>query len=47
MAEKILCPESPAVFKMHEAMCEPATHRNWAAQQRVLAQSFGVEARGI
>jgi citrate lyase beta subunit len=41
-ARAILDDASPAVFKMHEAMCEVTTHRAWA--ERVVAQSrvFGV-----
>lgn len=31
-AVSILDKERPAVFKMHEAMCEASTHANWARQ---------------
>lgn len=42
VAQAILDESSPAVFRMHDAMCEVTTHRAWA--QCVLAQSreFGV-----
>jgi citrate lyase beta subunit len=36
-ARAILDVDAPAVFKMHDAMCEVATHRAWA--QRVVDQS--------
>jgi citrate lyase beta subunit len=36
-AMAILDANAPAVFKMHDSMCEVATHRAWA--QRVLDQS--------
>jgi len=36
-ARAILDPNSPAVFKLHESMCEVATHRAWA--ERMVAQS--------
>ena len=36
-AQAILDENSPAVFKMHESMCEVATHRAWA--ERMVAQS--------
>jgi citrate lyase beta subunit len=37
VAHAILDENSPAVFKMHESMCEVATHRAWA--ERTVAQS--------
>ena len=37
VAQAILDENSPAVFKMHESMCEVATHRAWA--ERMVAQS--------
>ena len=42
-ARAILDENSPAVFKMHDSMCEVATHRAWA--ERMVAQShlFGAE----
>jgi citrate lyase beta subunit len=42
MAEAILDPTRPAVFRMHDAMCEPATHTNWAEQMLARAQIYGV-----
>ncbi|QNA87589.1 HpcH/HpaI aldolase/citrate lyase family protein [Massilia sp. Dwa41.01b] len=46
-AHAILDENSPAVFKLHESMCEVATHRAWA--ERLVAQSrrFGAEASSI
>lgn len=43
VAHAILDENSPAVFKMHESMCEVATHRAWA--ERTVAQSrlFGAQ----
>jgi citrate lyase beta subunit len=43
-ARAILDENSPAVFKMHDSMCEVATHRAWA--ERMVAQShvFGADA---
>lgn len=42
-AHAILDENSPAVFKMHDSMCEVATHRAWA--ERTVAQSrlFGAQ----
>lgn len=37
VAHAILDENSPAVFKMHDSMCEVATHRAWA--ERTVAQS--------
>lgn len=42
MAELILSDDAPAVFRMHDAMCEPATHRNWAEGLRKSASCFGL-----
>ena len=42
MAELILSDQAPAVFRMHDAMCEPATHRNWANRLRKSAHCFGL-----
>jgi citrate lyase beta subunit len=42
MAEKILAHGAPAVFRWHNAMCEPATHRTWAALIHERARIFGV-----
>jgi citrate lyase beta subunit len=36
-AHAILAPDAPAVFRMHNSMCEVATHRAWA--ERTVAQS--------
>lgn len=43
-AEAILDEDSPAVFKLHHAMCEVATHRAWA--ERTLEQSRVFGAQG-
>lgn len=43
MAELILSENAPAVFRMHDAMCEPATHRNWAERLRKSANCFGLQ----
>jgi citrate lyase beta subunit len=42
MAERILDETSPAVFRSCDAMCEPATHRRWAAQVLDRARLYGV-----
>lgn len=42
MASQILCEDAPAVFRMHDAMCEPATHRNWARNLCKSASCFGL-----
>lgn len=42
MAEKILAENAPAVFKMNGQMCEPTTHRSWAARVRKRAELYGV-----
>jgi citrate lyase beta subunit len=42
MADRIIDESAPAVFKMHDSMCEPSTHRNWAYQMRIIANSFGI-----
>ena len=44
VAHAILDENSPAVFKMHESMCEVATHRAWA--ERLVAQSHMFGAHG-
>ena len=41
MAESLLQENCPAVFRMHGAMCEVATHRQWAEQTLARAQVFG------
>lgn len=43
-ARAILDPETPAVFKLNGAMCEPATHSRWAEQ--ILARSSIYGSRG-
>ena len=40
-AQRILQHDAPAVFKLHESMCEPATHRPWARSVMEAARSFG------
>jgi citrate lyase beta subunit len=42
MAEAILDPNRPAVFRMHDAMCESATHGNWAEHIIARANIYGV-----
>jgi citrate lyase beta subunit len=42
MAEAILDPSRPAVFRMHDAMCEPATHANWAEHVLARAAIYGI-----
>jgi citrate lyase beta subunit len=43
-ARAILDENSPAVFKMHDSMCEVATHRAWA--ERMVAQSHVFGSHG-
>jgi citrate lyase beta subunit len=43
-AERILDASAPAVFRLHGAMCEPATHRGWATAVRERARLYGVTA---
>jgi len=45
MAEAILNPSMPAVFRMHNSMCEPATHVNWAQHIIGRAKIYGVHNR--
>lgn len=42
MAKHILNEDAPAVFRMHDSMCEPATHRNWAQNLCKSASYFGL-----
>lgn len=42
MADAMLAPSAPAVFRMHGVMCEEATHRRWAQTIRARAEIFGV-----
>jgi len=44
-AERILSDEAPAVFRLDDAMCEPATHRAWAEITRERARLYGVHDR--
>ncbi|WP_006787493.1 HpcH/HpaI aldolase/citrate lyase family protein [Thiorhodospira sibirica] len=43
MAEHILRDDAPAVFRMHDAMCEASTHRNWAQNIHKTASCFGLQ----
>lgn len=43
-ANTILNASSPAVFKMHNAMCEIATHKAWAIRTLERAELFGQHA---
>jgi citrate lyase beta subunit len=45
MAERILEESAPAVFRLHGAMCEPATHRRWAELVRERARLYGVHRK--
>ena len=48
MAQAILRPDAPAVFRVGDAMCEPSTHRNWALGILERARVYGtVEALGM
>lgn len=44
MAQRILEPDAPAVFKLDDSMCEVATHRNWANAVIARARHFGLHA---
>lgn len=46
LALRIIDPDSPAVFRMQESMCEVATHSSWA--QRIIEQArlFGIRHAG-
>ena len=41
MALRIIDKDSPAVFKMHNTMCEVATHSSWANRVVAQARIFG------
>jgi citrate lyase beta subunit len=41
-AEHILADSAAPVFRLHGAMCEPATHRTWAALVHERARIYGV-----
>jgi citrate lyase beta subunit len=43
VALRIMDRNSPAVFRMHESMCEVATHRNWAHTVIEQARVFGTQ----
>jgi hypothetical protein len=40
-AQAILDESSPAVFRMHDSMCEVATHRAWAKRTVEQSRLFG------
>jgi citrate lyase beta subunit len=42
MAEHLLDESAPAVFRLCESMCEPATHRRWAALVLERARLYGM-----
>jgi citrate lyase beta subunit len=42
MAIKLIDSAAPAVFKMHHAMCEVATHRQWAIGILNRQQRYGI-----
>jgi citrate lyase beta subunit len=42
VAEEILANSAPPVFRLQGAMCEPATHRRWAALIAERARIYGV-----
>lgn len=42
MAAKLIDSNSPAVFKMHDAMCEVATHKQWAMEILCRQQCYGI-----
>jgi citrate lyase beta subunit len=41
MADAILAPNAPAVFRLHDRMCETAVHAAWAEQIRQRNERFG------
>lgn len=43
MANAIFDPKMPAVFRIHDRMCEKSTHGNWAKRILRLAQIYGVK----
>ncbi|MDR2141100.1 MAG: HpcH/HpaI aldolase/citrate lyase family protein [Deltaproteobacteria bacterium] len=45
MAEAILSPETPAVFRLGGRMCEKAVHANWAATVLERARIFGARPK--
>lgn len=42
VAHKILDPNSPAVFRLHDSMCEVATLRGWAHMTLAQAHAYGL-----
>lgn len=42
MAQQILHADTAAVFRMHDTMCEPATHAQWARHILERAELYGV-----
>lgn len=42
MAQRIVAQEGPAVFRMHDTMCERATHESWARITLKRAEIYGV-----
>jgi citrate lyase beta subunit len=44
-ADSLLADKPPAVFRLHDAMCERATHTSWAKLVRARAELFGVSDR--
>lgn len=43
MALSLIDQSAPAVFKMHNAMCEVATHKQWAEQIIIRQQCYGIK----
>ncbi|HAT33183.1 MAG TPA: ATP-binding protein [Janthinobacterium sp.] len=46
LALRIIDPDSPAVFRMQESMCEVATHASWARGVIERARQFGIGHAG-
>lgn len=47
MALALLQPDAPAVFRMHNVMCEEATHWRWARTILARSQIFGVRRESV
>jgi citrate lyase beta subunit len=47
MADAVLSDDAPAVFRLGDRMCEPATHAAWARETRLRAAAFGVERNSL
>jgi hypothetical protein len=45
MASLMLEQSAPAVFRMHDTMCEAATHRHWAQSIMERARIYGITGR--